>query len=142
MTSIDIGVVEQFLTPPLGVLTPHIDTSGPYSGNQTLSTWSSGVPVANTFGVIWRVNGAIPAELGYKLGWVDPLSINSGEEYEERLVQVVVQHQLLSGAWITTQIEDCYQTSGTIRWKDATPGRLGLYVLPGLAFDLYFLQVG
>lgn len=142
MTSIDIGVVEQFLHPPIGLLTPHIDTNGPYAGNQTLSTWSGSNPVANTFGVIWRVNGAIPADLGYTLGWVDPLSINSGEEYELRLVQIVVQHQLFSGAWITTQLVDSHTISGTLMWEDATPGRLGLYVLPGLAMDLYYLQVG
>jgi len=135
-----VGVIEQFLHPPLQVLTPYVDTNAPYSGNVTLTNWSGGA-IANTFGVIANVPGPIPSELGYTIGWEPGGSPQGGSEYEERLFQLVVQHQLASSAWVTTQVIDSHHLGVTVLWDVALPGRLGIYTLPGLSVDLFFLQV-
>lgn len=145
---IPIQLGQQFLHPPLGVLRPHLDYHGPYSGNVTLDVWSAtpgpvftDIAVADTFGTIVQVNGAIPSGLGRTLGWNDALGLYTGDIYEERLVQVVVQHQLLGGAWVNSQVFDIRSFPVPLLWAEALPGRLGLLVAPGLSFDLFYLQV-
>lgn len=144
------GVIDQFLHPPVGVLTNYLDGYGPYSGNQTLTQWSSTAgpvftpqDVRITFGCFVQLNGTIPAGYGTVLGWNDSSGLYSEDVYENRLLQFVVQHQLLTtGAWVTTQIEDIHSFPHAILWNVALPGRIGLLVAPGLAFDLHYLVVG
>jgi len=139
------GIIDFAFSPPIGVLNPHLDTAGPYgSGNHTLTTWTpSGFPaqpVANTYGVMVQFNGAIPPKLGLIPGYDDGALIVT-DFYEFRLVQLVVQHQFLGGAWTVTQIEQLHVLPFTIRWQEATPGRVGLFVLAGIQVDLFYLQV-
>lgn len=148
MPSVDVGVVQQFLHPPLGLLRPHLDYRGSYSGNQTLTIWSdvpgptfASLPVSNTFGALIQLDGAIPAGWGWTSGWTDPLGQYTEDAYEPRLAQVVVQHQLVGGIWVTTQVEEIVSFPRVVLWDVALPGRIGLLVAPGLAFDLFYLLV-
>ena len=149
MPDINTGLIDFFLHPPIGAMGMHLDNYGPYSGNVQLTSWSSTpgpvytpLPVSNTFGAVIQLNGAIPAGYGYTLGWYDTLALYSEDRYDERLVQVVVQHQLLSGSWLSTQVMDVHSFPTFILWDVALPGRIGLYVAPGLSFDLFYLLVG
>ncbi len=140
------SVIDFFVHPTIGQLTNHLDGNGPYGpGDHLLTTWSDGgvsTPVANSFGVLVIVNGAIPPKLGYafgaSMGGATPFD---GTEYQDRMLQVVVQHQLLLGlgGWITSQLVDIYSAAQLVMWEQLLPGRLGLYVAPGLHFDLQFL---
>lgn len=148
MVDLPIGLAQQFLHPPLGLLRPHLDYHGPYSGNVTVDQWSAtagpvftNYDVSDTFGVLVQLNGGIPAGYGLTLGWVSDDAQYSGDVYDERLLQVVVQHQLLGGAWVTSQLEEVFDFPLAILWREALPGRIGLLAAPGLAFDLFFLQV-
>jgi hypothetical protein len=148
MVDIQVPIGDQFLHPPLGLLRPHLDYHGPYSGNVTRTVWSdtpgpvfSDLPVSESFGVVIQLNGAIPAGYGLTLGWESPDTLYSADEYEIRLLQLVVQHQFISGAWTTSQLVSVNSFPTTVLWSVALPGRLGLYVAPGLAFDLFFLLV-
>jgi len=144
MANITQGLIDFALAPPLGVMNPHLDGNGPYgAGNHTLTTWlNSGVlsSVANTFGLVMNFNGAIPSKLGLTIGYTDGALIVT-DEYEMRLVQLVVQHQLLGGTWVVSQIEDIFVLPLTIRWTEALPGRVGLYIAPGIHVDLFYLLV-
>lgn len=145
MVGIPTGVIDQFLHPPVGTLTNKLDANGPFgAGSHTLSTWSdAGVSkdVSNTFGCIAIANGAIPIEWGLTLGWNDPVTAAGGTYYEGRVLQVVVQHQLLLGlgGYIDTQTFDLNRAFNVMLWEEAFPGRIGLYVAPGWSFDLQFL---
>lgn len=146
--NVQVPIGDQFLHPPIGILAPHLDYRGPYSGNETLTVWSStagpiytDIAVSNSFGVVVQLNGSIPAGYGLTLGWNDPSGLYTADEYEVRLVQLVVQHQFLSGAWTTTQVENIRSFPFTVLWAVALPGRVGLLVAPGLSFDLFYLQV-
>jgi hypothetical protein len=145
---VNVPLGDQFLHPPIGILRPHLDYFGPYSGNETLTEWSSTpgpvfthVAVSNTFGVLVQLNGIIPAGYGLTLGWNSSDGLYTADEYEIRLCQLVVQHQFLSGAWTTTQVVDVRSFPTTVLWSVALPGRIGILAAPGLAFDLFYLQV-
>lgn len=146
--AVSSGIIETALHPPVGLLFNHLDGNGPYGpGDHLLTTWLDGVTtrsVANTFGVLAIANGAIPSKFGVRLGCaMGGATIFTGDEYEPRLLQVVAQHQLSFGlgGWITTQIEDINTLAAMVLWTEALPGRIGLYVAPGMHFDLQFLLV-
>lgn len=148
MPGIDVSLAQQFLHPPIGLLVPHLDYHGPYTGNVTVTTWSrtpgpifTNSPVSNTFGVLWNLNGPIPAGRGFTTGWVSDDGQYDASELEIPLAQLVVQHQFPSGAWLTTQSLWISSYPGVVTWAEALPGRLGLLVSPGLALDLFFLLV-
>jgi hypothetical protein len=143
---ISSGIIDSALHPPLGLLTNVLDANSPYSGDATITTWSDGGTiraVGDTFGVIVIVSSLIPTPLGYTIGaGLGGGSIFEGTEYDLRLWQLVVQHQLALGlgGWVTTQLFDSHQLAAIVVWQEAIPGRLGLFVLPGLAVDLQFLR--
>ena len=146
MVGVPSGIIDQFLHPPVGALTNKLDGNGPYGpGSHTITSWDdSGTTraVGNTFGCLAIAYGTIPLEWGYTLGWEDPISLAGGIHYEGRLLQVVVQHQLLLGlgGWVDTQIWDLDRAFNLLLWEHAFPGRIGLYVAPGWSFDLQFLM--
>lgn len=143
------GVIDQFVHAPLGGLVNQLDGNGPFaSGDHTITDWKkgglSGVPLAVTYGVLVIINGAIPlywgSVLGATLGGGTPFN---GELWQPRIAQLVVQHQLNvlgGGPFITTQIVECHTTGTLVLWDIALPGKLGLYVAPGISVDLQFLQ--
>jgi len=148
MPDINVGIVEQFLHPPIGLLTPHLDYRGPYSGLQTLTQWSStagpiftDLPVTNTFGVQVNIEGPIPIGWGFTNGWVSTDGLYDESIYDQRICQLVVQHQFLGGAWITTQVVPIHSFPLVTMWEVSLPGRIGLLVAPGLSVDLSYLLV-
>lgn len=146
MVGVPVNIIQQFLHPPVGTLTNKLDGNGPYGpGAHTISTWDDGGSsrdVDDTFGAIAIVNGSIPVNWGYTLGWNDPITAAGGTYYQSRVLQVVVQHQLLLGlgGWIDTETFDLNRAFNLMLWSEALPGRLGLYVAPGWSFDLQFLM--
>lgn len=144
MVSLPQGIIDFATAPPIGVLNDHLDSAGPYgAGQHTLTTWINGgvlSTVSDTYGVRLNFNGAIPPYLGRTLGYDDGGLIVM-DEYQNRLVQLVVQHQFLSGVWTVTQLEDIFTMPLTFRWSEALPGRIGLYVAPSIAVDLFYLLV-
>jgi hypothetical protein len=140
------ALIDYAFSPPLGNLNPHLDTAGPYAGGiHTLPTWTPAgfapQPIADTFGVEVQFNGAIPPHLGLTLGYSDGGVIVT-DVFDLTLVQLVVQHQFLGGAWAVTQLLDIHVLPTFMRWAEALPGRLGLRVLPGISVDLFYLRIG
>ena len=140
---VTIGVIDVIQNLPIGVLTPLLDGNGPYSaGNHIISTWNdSGTTrnVSDSFGVIVQINGAIASKLGRTIGFDDGAAVNL-DVFEDRITQLAALHQMLGGAWIATQVSDVVYAPALFRWVEALPGRIGLYVSPTWAVDLYFLR--
>ena len=138
----NIGIIDVINNLPIGILTPVLDTDGPYAaGNHSITTWHAGAVLHNvgdTFGVIVQINGAIAPHLGRQIGYDDGVAVNL-DLYETRITQVAVLHQMLGGAWVATQAADIVYAPNLIRWVEASPGKLGLYVSPTWSVDLYFL---
>ena len=138
------SVIDFLLVPQLGELDAVLDVNGPYYGGTswTFTTFNDGSviwSVSASGGVAVQFNGAIPAHLGLKVGYDDGASIQT-DQFDFRLVQLVVMHQLHSGQWVVSQLEDIYTLPFVVRWTEALPGKIGLYVLPGVSVDLYYLQ--
>jgi hypothetical protein len=149
---IGVGVVDQFLHPPLGLLNPVLDENGPYGpGSSTRSNFlTSGAfllpagtySVSGTYGVIAVVNGAIPPTAGFANGWDDVgYPLTSGIRYDDRFCQINVIHTLLSGVAVITQQFDLFMLSDFITWNVALPAVIGIWVNPFMAIDLYYLCV-
>lgn len=145
MASVTQTLIDFALSPPLGVLNAHLDANGPYGpGNHVLSTWSNaGVTsaVADTFGVYVQFNGPIPPGLGRVIGFDDG-GIVVLDEFHDRMLQLVTLHQFLAGGWVATMVEDVHTMPAVVRWSESLPGKIGLYVAPDIAVDLFFLLVG
>jgi hypothetical protein len=148
MPDVPVGIIDTILHPPIGVLIPRLDYHGPYEGNVTVTEFSTtpgpiftDIDVRASYGVVVQLNGAIPAGFGFTNGWVSDDTLYDEAIYDVRLLQLVVQHQFSGGAWVSTQVENIYSFPKVILWTEALPGRVGLLVAPGLAFDLLFLGV-
>lgn len=134
------GLVDFYLHPPLGLLAPHLDTSGPYAaGNHQITQFSGSVAVASTYGVLMRMSTLNPAA-GYVDGFVSLDGLVDGNVYFQQLAQLGVQHQLFGGAWVLTQLAAIDNIFMPVLWNVALPGRLGLLVAPENAVDLYYLS--
>lgn len=148
MPSVDVGLVDLLFHPPLGVLSPFLDYHGPFYGYFTFTVWGS-TPgpvfsdrsVTDTFGCLVNINGAIPAGLGFTNGWISDDFTADESRYDERLAQVVVQHQFAGGGWITTQIANIHTVPAMVLWETALPGRIGLLTSPAVEIDMYYLLV-
>lgn len=142
------GLVDLLFHPPLGLVRTALDNFGPYTaGSHELRNfgWDNGVitprPVSQTVGVIAQLNGAIPSGWGFTTGWVSNDGQSDEASYEPPLAQLVTQHQLLSGLWVTTQRVVIDRFPALLLWEVAAPGRVGLMVAPRLAFDLLYCIV-
>jgi hypothetical protein len=144
MPSVVQTIIDFALSPPIGVLKPILDAAGPYAaGNHTLGTYTAGivaVPVELSFGVILQAAGTFPPAAGFVVGYDDGVNVVR-DEYFDRIAQLSVQHQLQTGAWVVTQEVDSFVLSTVIRWREALPGRIGLYVSPNWSVDLFYLVV-
>lgn len=137
-----IGIIEQFLHPPLAVMTEAFDPRGPYGfGSHTLTTVGNGVDsVATSFGVL-VTHHTVPEEWGRDVGYLDVSEGLSLYRWQPWYAQVGVLHQLLAtGANIWTQVDECQFPIHLVLWETARPNLIGLYVQPGWEVDLYWLR--
>lgn len=146
--SVDIpsGLIDFYLHPPIGRLEPRLDTLGPYSGNRTISQWSSTLPpvttptpVSASYGVIVQLEGALPPDWSFSQGWVSDDGQYEESIYYPSIAQLAVQHQFPNGGWVTSQLVDVNRFPMMVTWTESLPGRLGLLVAPHLSVDLLFL---
>ena len=143
------GLIDFFLHPPVKLLNPWLDGYGPYTGNVTLTKFSSTLPpvytdhpVMDSYGLMLLPNGAIPLNLGFRQGWVSADGQYEESIFDEPLGQIVVQHQFLSGAYATTQREWIQTFPFFLWWNNALPARIGLLTMPSVAFDFFYLRTG
>lgn len=142
------GIAELLFHPPISALATARDQFGPYqAGSHELVNWGwdNGVItprlVSQTVGVIVQLSGSIPIGWGFRQGWVSNDGQSDESSYEPPLAQLVTQHQLRDGSWITTQRAIVDGFPRQLLWEVAAPGRVGLFVAPRLAFDLFYYIV-
>lgn len=145
-SSASSALSDYLLHPTIGLLKPVLDYYGPYEGTVTRTQWShtpgpvySPWPVSRTYGVIVDINGVIPPKWGSAAGWVSDDGLYDATQLEPPIVQVVTQHQFPTGRWTTTQSEWLNAAPSLVTWAVNFPGRIGLFVNPGLAVDLFYL---
>jgi hypothetical protein len=135
---VDVSIIDYALYPPIGLQNSFFVTASPFTyGSHTFTVFNGVTPVATTHGLYVTID-SVPLPWGMDDGWQGPVSEN-GDRYVPRVGQVVVQHQLGSGLWVTTQYEDIAYNGQMLQWDVALPGRIGLFVEPGCQLQLYYL---
>lgn len=132
------GIIDLYFHPALGVLNAQLSPLAPFEGDETL-TQPDLTPGRVCYGVVVEVTD-IPIELGRVIGWTSSDGVPYGYEWPEGLVQVVVQHQLLSGDYVTTQQEWVNGEVGLVLFDVSLPARVGFHGTPGVVFNVYGLQ--
>jgi hypothetical protein len=149
-----VGIIDTVTTPPLAALQQVLDTNGPFSaGDHTFDHFhtngafllpSGDYGISGVYGCIVQAS-TFPVTAGRVLGWNDAsYAVVSGDEYRDRIAQVVLLHQLpISGAWVITETADIHLPSQLVMWPVyvGTPARLGLHVFPNFAVDMFYMCV-
>lgn len=149
MSPIGTGLIDFLLHPPLGLMNPRLDYLGPYSGNVTLTQYSV-TPgpvfeyhqVRDSYGILVQLNGPIPTKWGYEIGWYSDDGQYDESQFWPPLAQIVIQHQFLGGAWVTSQMDVVRSFPQLVLWQQSLPGRVGLSIAPGITLDIFYLSTG
>jgi len=149
-----VDIIDAISAPPLASLQQVLDTNGPYGpGDHTLTQFATNgafllpagsYSVSGTYGVIVQVNGVIPASAGFDIGWNDISILASGDEYEQRIAQLVLLHTLpITGAKVITLQTDINTISQCVFYPllIGTAATIGLHVSPNWHVDLFYLCV-
>lgn len=147
------GIIDTITTPPLASLQQVLDTNGPFTGDHTFTQFhtdgafllpAGNYDVSGTYGVIVQASTFSPAG-GRILGWNDAsFPTISGDEYIDRIAQVVLLHQLpITGAFVITQTFDVHLASQTMLWPVylGSGSKVGLHVFPNYAVEMFYLCV-
>lgn len=125
----DVGVVQQFLHPPIGLLrreTIAIDQTGYHSYQRV-----RGPVGVDAFGIGWNIN-TWPSGYGTFDSPIDVL-------FDRAVVQIRVLHRFLDGSDAWTQTTDSNEQVGFILFKEALPWLVRTLLSPGVAGDFYWL---
>jgi hypothetical protein len=124
------GVIEAFLHPPLAVMTSEL-IPGLFIGDGVLSRPRGPVPT-DAFGLRFSFI-TVPAGFGFKLGAV--------KEYENRLLQLAVEHTMLDGHGIISQVTDFHSDNLPFLFDVALPLQVHFSIIPGVSIQFFWLLV-
>lgn len=129
MPAVDVGVIEQFLHPPIGVCTLLFE--GSHTGSVAISRPAGPVGV-DAFGILYSVT-LEPPGAGQLIG--------QSVIYEQRVVQVVVDHTMIGGINVISQRYEGYEDSALIMFTQALPTDVRLWITPGFEIDVYWVVI-
>jgi len=129
MPSIDVGVIQQFFHPPVGLCSLSLIAGGPYAGQGTLTRPAGPVGV-DAFGIVYSVV-LEPSGVGSVVGG---LTI-----FETRVCQLVVRHTMLSGEVVVTQLVNGSADSDLTMFTEAAPKDVLFTVTAGFSCDFFWV---
>lgn len=138
-----VSVIDQVLSPPIGSLNPVRDTNGPFtSGVHTFTSFTTDgafllpagtYDIHGTYGLIATPTN-VPTPWGVEQGF-DSAGFWSQEGWrmDLRWAQLVIEHQLFSGAFAPVEFRECHYLAEMMLWPFRLIGgdQLGLWVPPG-----------
>lgn len=128
MPSNPLGVIEQFLHPPLGIMSSEV-IPGLFTGDGVLSRPRGPVPT-DAFGMRFSFI-TVPAGFGFKLGAV--------KEYESRILQLAVEHTMIDGHGIISQVADFRSDNLPFLFDLALPLQVHFSIVPGVSVQFFWL---
>lgn len=133
MPGTDVNVINFFLHPPLGVMTLEHIPSAPLGPGGTYALNRPRGPVnTDAFGLLWSVTGEA-------LGVGKTVGIQT--EFEERVIEIVVSHQLLDATFVISQRLTSTLDSGFMLFSEALPYDVNVMLGPPFQVDLYWVLV-
>jgi hypothetical protein len=122
-----VGVSQQYPHPPLILVRREPCADNPYQGE---GEFSSGHDLSG-FGLIWSVV-SVPPGMGVTDGFI--------YRYQERLFQLSIEHDLLSGSGtVTTQLEESNLGDGLFWYQDTLPSHIHYWIFPGVQLNFSVL---
>lgn len=122
------GVIEQFLHPPLAVMSSEV-IPGLFTGDGVLSRPRGPVPT-DAFGMRFEFI-TVPAGFGFTIGIV--------KEYEMRLLQLAVEHTMIDGHGIISQLTDFHSDNLPFLFDVALPLQVHFSITPGVFIQFFWL---
>jgi len=125
-----IGIIQQFLHPPVGLLIREEIPGGPHHGSVSFSRPRGGIQL-DAFGVLFVIVESPP---GY--GIVQGAGNNF---YDRDVVDIAVIHQLLDGGLVTSQEETFRVATGYTLFNQSFPRNIAVDIAPGIGARLWWL---
>jgi hypothetical protein len=129
----DVSVIQQFLHPPLGVLSIEALSGNPYSGYNLLTRTAGPIGV-NAFGLMWATE-TWPAGYGAPVGTI-------AGPFDRVMLKIVVFHVLFDTTGVRSQIINTREQTGFVLFDESFPFSVGTEWSPGVTGSFYWLLVG
>ena len=128
----DVSIIQQFLHPPVGLMTREVISGGPYSGYNSFQRVRGPVGV-DAFGIGWDIE-EVPDGYG---SFGDPLAVI----YDRQVLTMRVLHRLFDGSDAWTQAVFANEQNGYILFNESFPWLIRTLLSPGVTASFYWLLV-
>jgi len=126
----ETSVIQQFLHPPLGLLSLSALPANPYS-DYHLFTRPAGPVGVNAFGILWSAE-SWPAGYGRNSMTID-------SDFDRRILRIQVYHVLLDSTGVVSEWHDTNRQTGYILFNESFPLSVGTEWSPGVVGSFYWL---
>lgn len=126
----EVSIIQQFLHPPLGLLSIEALAGNPYSGYNLL-TRNSGPIGVNAFGIMWAAE-TWPAGYGRNAGVIDT-------DFDRRILRIRVYHVLFDSTGVESQTIDTNVQTGYTLFSESFPFSIGTEWNVGVTGSFYWL---
>lgn len=126
------SVIQQFLHPPLGLLSIEALSGNPYS-DYTLLSRTAGPVGVNAFGIMWAAES-----------WPDGYGRNGGvidTDFDRRILRIQIYHVLLDSTGVVSEVVDTNRQTGYHLFNESFPLSVGTEWSPGVVGSFYWLLV-
>lgn len=124
------SVIQQFLHPPLGLLSIEALSGNPYSG-YNLFTRTAGPVGVNAFGIMWAAES-----------WPDGYGRNAlviDTDFDRNILRIQIYHTLLDSTGVVSEFLDTNRQTGYMLFNESFPFSVGTEWQPGVAGSFYWL---
>lgn len=128
-----VGIISQFLTPPIALCTHELVVGSPYTGGLHAFNRIRGLVTVDAMGIEWEIISAPP---GYGVD-VGP----GANVFDREVLAIGVIHQLLGGTFITSELMQTDKTNGYLMFRESFPYIVDVLLSPGVQANFYWLLV-
>lgn len=133
--SVDTGIIQLFLHPPIGLQKVEVINQEPVEGSGSLTRPRLVVPIGNVgvdaFGLFWQI-GTVPS--GYGI-----VTAAGKATYDRTVLHLSVVHRLQDGTEVFTQTADINEGQGFLQFTESFPLRVQFTLAPGVPAFFYWL---
>jgi len=126
------SIIQQFLHPPLGLLSIEALGGNPYSDYNLLQRTAGPIGV-NAFGIMWSAES-----------WPDGYGRNGGvidTDFDRRILRIQIYHVLLDSTSVVSEFIDTNRQTGYHLFNESFPFSVGTEWSPGVVGSFYWLLV-
>ena len=130
MPDVSVGVIQQFLHPPVQLCRLEFIPGSPFFGGSYTVSRPAGPVGVDAFG-IWYSLTLERAGAGFTFGNV--------RIFDDRVVQLTVDHTMRDGSLVVTQRMEGFAEFDLLMFEEAVPTDVRVTVTQGFGVDLYWV---